>query len=258
MTDSHFHGGDRAALRFLAELAADQQFDLVLWTGDLIDNPCGVASMARAAALFRPRIGSFAVLGGHDYATVNGLKAYTHLFWRIPQEAFGAPNASEELKARLRKAGVRLIEDGHVSLRARDGQSFALVGLRDAFVFAPDFEAAWDGLPADVPVIVMAHCPDVLPQTCARGARLAFFGHTHGGQVRLPLVGALVTRSSLPGRLASGTFRHGGTVFVMNNGLGTSPAIGFRLLCRPEVTVAEIRKAPAAGTTTAIEEARLG
>jgi predicted MPP superfamily phosphohydrolase len=84
---------------------------------------------------------------------------------------------------------------------------------------------------------------------------MAFCGHTHGGQVRFPFVGALVTRSSLPGSLASGAFRCGPTTYVIGNGLGTSPATPFRLLCRPEAIVVELTDSPTARALTPIKEA---
>ncbi|MGD2175899.1 MAG: hypothetical protein PVJ27_10890, partial [Candidatus Brocadiaceae bacterium] len=74
--------------------------------------------------------------------------------------------------------------------------------------------------------------------------RLACFGHTHGGQIRLPVIGSLVTKSRLPRRLARGAFRNGETTFVTSAGLGTSPALPFRLLCRPEAVLIEIKRDP--------------
>lgn len=258
ITDTHFCGHDAKALAFLERLAARGGFDLVLFTGDLIDSPAGVASAGAAASRFRARVGCFAVLGGHDYAQVDPVRAYVHILRNRPGQVFRGENPADELVRRLEAAGVSVLEDASVELTAPDGRRFALVALRDAFVSEPDYEAAWQGVGKDVPVIVMAHSPDVLPEVCARGAGLAFFGHTHGGQVRLPLLGALVTRCSLPRRLASGAFRQRDTVFIVNNGLGTSPIIPYRLLCPPEVTVAELL-VPSDGTAlTPIEDARLG
>lgn len=258
LSDMHFHGRDGPILAFLQKLAGEEDFDLVLLTGDLIDNPAGIESAARAASLFHPTLGAFAVLGGHDYAHVDAVKAYIHLLRKGGQGAFGQPNPAGQLVARLEAQGVHVLKDRGVRLSGPEGSPFAVVGLRDAFVFNPDFEAAWDGLDEGTPVIAIAHSPDVLPEVLARGAALAFFGHTHGGQVRFPLLGALVTRCSLPGRLASGTFRQGRTVFILNNGLGTSPALPYRLLCRPEVTVAEVTYGAGAEALTPVEDARLG
>ncbi|KPK59982.1 MAG: hypothetical protein AMK73_08370 [Planctomycetes bacterium SM23_32] len=258
LTDAHFHGRDRPILRFLQGVRAREDFDLLLLTGDMLDSAAGLESVEEVLGMFAPRIGALAVLGGHDYAHLSALKAYRYLLTHRSQQAFSGPNPADDLADCLRRHGARVLRDASATLAATDGRPFAVAGLRDAFVFEPDVDAAWSGLEPDLPVIAMAHSPDVVWDVCARGARLAFFGHTHGGQVRLPVIGAVVTRSRIPRRLAHGTFRHGNTVFILNNGLGTSPAIPYRLLCPPEVTVAELRTAPDPAELTPIREARLG
>ncbi len=258
VTDTHFSGRDDAILAFLRRLAATESFDLAFFTGDLIDNGAGIRSATQAAGLFRARLGSFAVLGGHDYATVDPVKVYTHMMRGEQRQVYAARNPVEKLVQCLEEAGVRVLEDRNATLAAPEGGQFAVVGVRDVFMFDPDYDAAWRGLDGRTPVINIAHSPDVLRETCARGAKLAFFGHTHGGQVRLPFIGAVVTRSHLPRRLAHGAFRQGSTVFIVNNGLGTSPVIPYRFLCRPEVTVAELTCQAAPAALTKVQEARLG
>ncbi len=255
VTDTHFDGRDGAALRFLADLAAAERFDLVLFTGDLIDTPGGLGSAAQAAALFRPRMGSFAVLGGHDYAQIGLVQTYVRLLRGDPRSAFTSENPADRLAQGLAGQGVQVLHDASAQAQARDGREFAVVGLRDAFVFEPDIRQAWQDVADHLPTIVIAHSPDVLSDVRARGARLAFFGHTHGGQVRLPVIGAVFTRSSLPRRLARGTFRAGETVFVVSSGLGTSRPTPYRLLCPPEVVVAELRRSAPAQDLTPIEQA---
>lgn len=257
MTDTHFNGRDEAALAFLARLAAAERFDLILFTGDLIDVPAGIESAARAAALFRPRLGSFAVLGGHDYAQIGFAQTYAGLLRGDPRRAFTFKNPVDRLVASLAEEGVQILEDASARAEARDGRQFAVVGLRDAFVFGADVRQAWADVPDGLPSIAIAHSPDVLHEVRARGARLAFFGHTHGGQVRFPIIGAVVTRSSLPRRLARGTFRSGGTVFVVSSGLGASGPTPFRLLCRPEVVVAELRRSASAQDLTPVRPANV-
>jgi predicted MPP superfamily phosphohydrolase len=240
LTDTHFHGRDEAILSFLGRLAASEQFDLLLLTGDLIDTPDGVASVECAARLFRPAIGAFAVLGGHDYLEVGAVRPYVHILTGIDLRQGCPENPAAEVVRRLKAAGVRVLDDSHCLVEAPGGRTFAVVGLCDAFEFEPDCEAAWAGLDPDVPVLVIAHSPDVLEEVSARGAQAAFFGHTHGGQVRLPLVGAVITHTHLPRRLAWGAFRQGPTSFVVCNGLGASLSTSFRLLCRPEAVLAEL------------------
>ncbi len=255
LTDTHFYGRDAPILSFLGRLAQREEFDLVLMTGDLIDRAAGIESAARAARLFAPRLGCLAVLGGHDYSTVNPVRAHTSLVVGDPRDARDGENPVAELAAALEEAGARVLSDEHVVLYGPDGRRLAVVGLRDAYAFTPDAEAAWDGLPPELPTIVIAHSPDVLPEVTARGAKLAFFGHTHGGQVRLPLVGALVTRTKLPRRLARGAFRRSGTAFIVSSGLGAAPSLPYRLFCPPEVVVVEITEDAAPDGLTPLEEA---
>ncbi len=193
------------------------------------------------ARLFRPALGAYAVLGGHDYREIGALRPYVHIFTGQDLREGCRPNPAEEVVRRLEAAGVRVLDDSHCMAEGPDGRAFAVVGLRDAFEFEPDYAAAWAGLGEEVPVLVIAHSPDVLEEVVGRGADAAFFGHTHGGQVRLPLVGALVTHTHLPRRLAWGAFRRGGTAFVVGNGLGASVSTGYRLLCPPEAVVAELK-----------------
>lgn len=243
LTDTHFHGRDEAILAFLERLASREQFDLVLLTGDLIDAPAGVPSVERAARLFKPALGSFAVLGGHDYRNIGALRPYMRIFTGQDLRTGCPLNPADAVVTSLEANGVRVLSDSSRLVAAPDGSTFAIVGLRDAFEFAPDGDAAWAGLAPEVPVILIAHSPDVLGEAVRRGADLAFFGHTHGGQVRFPLVGALITHTRLPRRLAWGTFAEGRTRFVVSNGLGASPATAYRLLCPPEAVVVELRPA---------------
>ena len=241
VSDTHFGGADAAKLQFLRRVG-EEAFDLVALTGDLLDTPPGLGACLELAELVRGRFGCFAVLGGHDQFSATA-RRYRWLSLRRPKgpppQERRIPNPLEELVQGLQERGVEVLQD-ESRIIACGGTKLVIVGLRDAFVSAPDCAAAWRDVPQGLPTIVLAHSPDVLPEVVRRGADLAFFGHTHGGQVRLPFVGALVTRSQLRGRRASGVFREGGTVFTVNNGVGAGQGIDLRLLCRPEVTVMEL------------------
>jgi len=238
VTDTHFSGSDAAKLAFL-RTAAGEECDFAFLTGDLIDQPAGLASCLALAEMLHPRLGAFAVLGGHDHfhtaATLRG-RLSLHC-GPPPSEELRRPNPVAELIAGLAERGVRVLEDESWVTSLDGGVTLAVVGLRDAFVFEPDYEAAWRAVPEGAATIVLAHSPDVLAETVRRGADLALFGHTHGGQVRLPLVGALVTRSDLPRGRARGVFREQGTICTLNHGVGAGRGTNIRLLCRPEVTV---------------------
>ncbi len=256
LTDLHLHGRDKAKLRFLRWLAREGQYDLVLFTGDLIHGPRGLPAVRKAAELFQPRLGSFAVLGGHDHLHVGALATYWHLLTGTRPGRSCRRNPADRVVEALELAGVTVLCDGHAFVDDNRAGRFALVGLSDAYLSRPDFERAWDGLEAETATVVFAHSPDVLPEAARRGADLALFGHTHGGQVRLPLLGALVTRSRLPRRAARGAFRCGSAIAVVNSGLGTAPSTPFRFMCRPEAVVVEIR--PDLSALPAVEELDTG
>ncbi len=241
VTDTHFHGRHRRMLSFLRDVASRKgPFDLVVYTGDLIDRPAGLEALREAVRALPARLGSFAVLGGHDYRHYGWVSTYTYLLTGRRRAAAQRPNPWRSAVKMLEAEGVCVLSDEARMVKLPGGTQAAVVGLRDAFVCEPDYEAAWQGLNHAVPSIVLAHSPDVLPGLRARRVDLAFFGHTHGGQVRLPLVGAVVTRSALPREMAHGTFTQDGCTFVINCGLGVSAVTPYRLLARPEVVLFEL------------------
>ena len=115
-----------------------------------------------------------------------------------------------------------------------------VVGLDDPHIHRADLRVAAREDPAAFGLAVV-HSPDPTPELAALGYDLIVTGHTHGGQVRLPIFGALVTNSSFPNRLASGLIRFGRSYVHVSPGLGTSKYAPFRFLCRPEATVLELR-----------------
>jgi len=276
VTDTHFCGRDRAKLEFLLRVSREH-YDLVFFTGDLIDTPAGLESCVGAAHLFcsaaglrscgetnhragpaRPAeerpLAAFAVLGGHDYYWASLAGRYAGLLTRRCKPGPGLRrNPGDELAARLAQAGVTVLCDENRIVHTPRGD-VAVVGLQDTFCFDVDYDGAWDGLSADLPVIVLAHSPDVLAEIVRRGADLALFGHTHGGQIRLPLIGALVTRCDLSPRRASGVFMEGKTVFTLNNGLGAGVGINYRLFCPPEVSDLTIMRSGESAAAKAEDE----
>jgi hypothetical protein len=113
------------------------------------------------------------------------------------------------------------------------GLTIELAGLHDAHIGRADVRVLPRREPERFGIAVM-HSPNSAPEAAACGYDLLIAGHTHGGQVRLPLVGALVTNCALPPRLVSGLIRMGGTWMSLSQGLGTSKYAPFRFLCRPE------------------------
>ena len=107
--------------------------------------------------------------------------------------------------------------------------------------------AAVRDLPPEATVILLMHSVDYAKQAAAEKVDLMLTGGTHGGQVRLPLLGALYTGTELGPRFSAGLFRFGGTQVYVNRGIGTS-IVPLRFLAPPEITVLELRAASEAAT----------
>jgi uncharacterized protein len=239
LSDLHLLDGDERASRFIASLP---KADVAVVTGDIVGEPKAVEYTARALRPVRGKLASLFVLGSNDlYAPrpLNWFRYFRHgvRHRRIPM--------------RKGRAGelVRLLEgDGWVHLKNRkydrrtDGLRLEVVGLDDPHIHRADIRVATRTDPGAFGLAVV-HSPDPAPELAALGYDLVVAGHTHGGQVRLPLTGALVTNSSFPTRLARGLMRFGHAYVHVSPGLGTSKYAPFRFLCRPEATLLELRAA---------------
>ncbi|MFP4029400.1 MAG: metallophosphoesterase [Candidatus Brocadiia bacterium] len=241
VTDTHFSGRDDKKLDFLRRVASEH-YDFAFLTGDILERPGGLSSCFILAEMLRPQIGSFAVLGAHDhFYCPEFLGKYTSLHRiSLGENKRRKDNPVEELRAGLAARSVEVLVNENRIVRLPSGDRIGIVGLRDSFAFEIDWDGAWEDLGKDIPTLVLAHCPNALPEIADRKAEMAFFGHTHGGQVCFPLMGAIFTRSNIPRYQARGIFREDETVFTVNNGVGTGIGTSFRLLCPPEVTILQI------------------
>jgi predicted MPP superfamily phosphohydrolase len=126
---------------------------------------------------------------------------------------------------------------GTIPLPGADGTNFHLTGIDSFWSGTPDL-TTFDRAPADARHVVLVHEPDSFLKIKHPGIRLQISGHTHGGQVRLPLIGAVVL-PKMGHHFAEGLFQRDGRYLYVNRGIGTLvPHI--RLNCRPEITVLEL------------------
>jgi hypothetical protein len=183
------------------------------------------------------------VLGSNDYFVPKPLNYFAYFRGaRRPRRA--ARGRAGDLVSGLRADGW----DDLTNIRRQvdvNGLPIELLGLDDAHIHWHDLRVAPRSAPERFGFAVM-HSPDSAPETAALGYDLMVAGHTHGGQVCMPGVGALVTNCALPRRLASGLIRMGGATLYVSPGLGTSKFAPFRFACRPEATVLELHPRPAA------------
>ena len=137
------------------------------------------------------------------------------------------------------------------------GRSFAFAGVDDPHLGFDDLRAVSGPAADDADVrLGVAHAPylRVLDQFAEDGYDAVLAGHTHGGQVCLPFLGALTTNSDLDNARAKGVHRHpadsrpgdpGSTWMHVSAGLGTSPYVRLRFACRPEASLVTLTARPA-------------
>jgi len=239
LSDLHFVRRDRGKAAFLAGLPAA---DVTVVTGDFLAEPEAVETTVAAVHAVRGRLASWFVLGSNDYFVPRPLNYLAYFRGkRKPRRA--ERGRAADLVSQLRADGW----DDLTNVR-RDidinGVPMELLGLDDAHIAWHDLRVAPRRSPDRFGFAVM-HSPDSAPETAALGYDFMVAGHTHGGQVCLPVVGALVTNCSLPARLVSGMIRVGDAVVSVSPGLGTSKYAPFRFFCRPEATLLELHARPA-------------
>jgi len=205
------------------------QADMVLLTGDYVSFGLSSVKFAVGAAWQCANIlngleckSVYAVLGNHDVAV-----------------------GPREVTEALKDNGIQVLTNTCLPIE-RAGSRFWLAGLDDPVKGVPNPDLA---IPAAIrnvlhePVVLMCHAPDYVDilQTHPAGRAVDFMlsGHTHGGQVRLPVIGALEL-PAMGRKYIEGLFRLGRMQLYVNRGVGTV-GVPFRLLCPPEITLFTLR-----------------
>ena len=241
VSDTHMKARDRPLQAFLRDVQRrlEDPPDLVLATGDLIDENSGIDPVVDVLNGLHARLGRFYVLGSHDYFQPK-FQAYTK-YW-TGRRPVSAPAAdTERLEGLLRHAGWLPLTNRTEFVDVTEGR-VRLSGVDDPYLDrhrTGHIERGAD----DALAIGLMHAPDVVSEFALAGYDLALAGHTHGGQVRLPVAGAVVTNSSLPAALGGGLNRVGDTWLHVSPGLGTGRFSPIRFNCRPEVTLLRLRPA---------------
>jgi predicted MPP superfamily phosphohydrolase len=236
ISDTHMQRHNRRLTSFLASLPERLGVvpDLVLATGDMIEGNDGIDPLVEGLKPLRATHGCYYVLGSHDYyaPTFKGVRKY----FRPPGGSVKAPSAdTDRLQRALHAAGWQpLLNSTHMI--DTPGGAVRLTGVDDPYIGRHKTDHI-EREPGDAAAIGMMHSPDVVSEWFRAGYDLVLAGHTHGGQVRIPGVGALVTNCSLPTSLARGLHRIDGGWLHVSPGLGTGKYSPIRFGCRPEATL---------------------
>jgi predicted MPP superfamily phosphohydrolase len=246
LSDLHIVPGQRHKIDWVRSLAGLQP-DLVINTGDTLSH---LEAIPPAMAAFGDLLnlpGGF-VLGNNDfYAPV---RKSPHRYFMDTGEFVprGSPLPSNELRAAQSARGWVDLNNakGVISIR---GQRIALAGINDPYTKRDRYDLIAGPAERDAVVrIGVTHAPEprVLDLFAADGYDLLLAGHTHGGQVRVPGIGALVTNCGIDRSRARGLSRWGShSLLNVSAGLGTSPYLPLRFCCRPEATLITLQPADA-------------
>ncbi|MEM7131391.1 MAG: metallophosphoesterase [Chloroflexota bacterium] len=153
-------------------------------------------------------------------------------------------NDTYSLKDRLASRGVTILDNQSVHLcqEIEPGRTvdLFLAGVDDVCEGKPCLESAFANVPNDAPAILLSHNPDILEEDASRRAELILSGHTHGGQIVLPLLGAAHTHSAHLGRKeAAGYMRRGKTQVYISRGIGEG--IPLRFGAGPQITLITVK-----------------
>lgn len=235
ISDLHLRPANRAMRRFLESLGT-AEYDMVMATGDLLGGPEVVQDCLKLLNALQGRFARLFVFGSSDYfAPV--LKNYLDYFYKRRRHG-SSLNPSGRFRQGLADAGWHDMNNAELRLDVA-GTSIHITGLDDPYLHREDLRLLKRRAGADL-ALVMVHDPAPYLQALQAGYDLVIGGHTHGGQVRLPWSGAVVTNSTLPPRLAMGLHHLDEGWLFVTPGLGTGKYAPFRLLCPPEASVLDL------------------
>lgn len=247
LSDLHFIREDRKKRDFIASL---EPADVAVITGDMLGEPEGVEIAVEAVRHIRGRMASYVVLGSNDYYVPQPINPLDYLI-RDYRPQKGVVSRWRELVALLEGDGWEHLRNVKTTLE-HEGTRLEVVGLDDPHIKRHDLRTAPRERPDELGLAIV-HSPDPAPELAALGYDLILAGHTHGGQVRLPFLGAIFTNSLIPTRIGMGLSRLGPALMHISPGLGTSKYAPFRFLCRPEATYLQLlpKRSPARHTDAA-------
>lgn len=258
VSDLHMTPGQRGKQRWVAELAALEP-DLVVNTGDNLAHPRAVPAVMAALEPLLSRPGVF-VFGSNDYFGPTPKNPARYLTGRRSAPA-GALLPWRDLRAAMIERGWHDATHARLTVDV-DGVSVAVAGVDDPHLGLDRYDrvAGRQG-PVHGLALGLTHSPEprVLDAFAADGYDLVLAGHTHGGQLRVPGVGAIVTNCGIDRSRARGASRWGTHTWLhVSAGLGTSPWAPVRFACPPEATLLTLVPrpvAPARAATTPAEAA---
>ncbi len=216
LSDLHFSGTlTRDYFRELCRIAQESQPDLIIFSGDLVDEMHCLDWLDETLGQLQAPLGRYFILGNHDWNQL-----------------------SEQIRTSLTRLGW--IDISSLTLRLEHaGHSMLLAGTEVPWMGQhPELPAQEGDESADF-LLLVSHTPDNFFWSCKQGYDLVLAGHTHGGQIRLPLIGPILAPSLHGTRYTSGTFYRKSTLMHVSRGISAIHPLRWR--CRPEFSLLTLR-----------------
>ena len=232
LSDLHIRNAWMGEAGALASLESAKP-GLIVLTGDFAlegSDPSAVRSFLKRLQALKPAFGIWAVLGNHD-----------HWYPLAPSE--------EAVRRFFNEAGVALLinEGGRIG---KGLDTLSLIGVDDPFSGYDNLTASLKGMQRTPFAILLTHSPEIFIKADLAKFDLVLAGHTHGGQIRLPGIGALWLPAGSEG-FESGWFYGRFARMYVTRGVGTS-VLPFRFLCRPEIALITLRRTASTATSDGV------
>lgn len=204
-----------STFRKTADLINSLKPDYIVITGDFVTHFKElIPGCAKAVSWLKPGVSKLAVLGNHDYWIDAGYICKS-----------------------LEEAGVEFLLNR--CSPSKNGSNLTFLGVDDPYTGHDNLKATFQEIPEPNMSVLLSHSPDIIEHAAELGIDLVLTGHTHGGQVRLPLIGAIYIPSKYGRRFDKGWFNIKNTRMYVNRGLGgIFPPIRF--LCRKEIAILKL------------------
>lgn len=218
-SDFHIKPNQQKRLEKVVETINAQNPDIVVSAGDFVCGHTEHSTMhpqkiAEGLSKVKSKYGFYTTLGNHD-------GWYDR--WYI--------------KELLESVNIKVLNNKNVKLKI-NGKEIFIAGVEDMMTAFPSIDDALRG--TKPPIILITHTPDVFPNV-PNSVNLTLAGHTHGGQVRLPIIGPIFTASNYGNKYAIGLIEENGKKLITTRGIGVS-ILPFRFNCPPEIVVIEFIK----------------
>lgn len=251
--------------------------DLILITGDLLESDKNIDYLVDMLSPLKAKYGKYAVFGVHDHYYKTVLEFLKNIFKK--KRKYKKENDTSYIIKRLADIGIEvLLNQGRkISIRTAGVSNIEIIGLDDPIIKKTDIAGAFSyigpskkskilkksdylkeyrntfklkhssihRLNSDgILRIVLLHTPDSesIIDLAGRYSDIIFSGHTHGGQVRLPLIGAIISGCNIKTKFASGLFYFKKFVLYVSRGLGEGRYSQYRFYCQPEASLVKIYK----------------